>query len=85
MDPLAHPYLLLGGVLITFYLWNKATAAKSNPNGLPLPPGPKGLPFIGSFLDVSKDNSWLQYDQWSKIYGNITDLSHIPFIEFYAP
>ena len=42
---------------------------RSNPKGLPLPPGPKGYPLIGNLLDLPLDRAWLVYDEWSKIYG----------------
>ncbi|KAK1230834.1 hypothetical protein PQX77_006074 [Marasmius sp. AFHP31] len=40
---------------------------------LPLPPGPKGLPLIGSIWDVSKDSdlSWIRFWKWSQIYGDV--------------
>lgn len=40
-----------------------------NPNGLPLPPGPKGYPLIGSLFDFPFNRSWLVYDEWTKSYG----------------
>jgi hypothetical protein len=34
--------------------------------GRSLPPGPRGLPFIGSVLDLPQSESWLKYAEWSK-------------------
>lgn len=38
---------------------------------LPLPPGPKGLPFIGNLLDIPgpQEHQWLVYKKWSETYG----------------
>ena len=47
---------------------------KSNPNGLPLPPGPKGLPFIG-FMSILKDYSWLTVSKWAKEYGKLLPMN----------
>ncbi|KAI6003407.1 cytochrome P450, partial [Pisolithus marmoratus] len=38
---------------------------------LPYPPGPKGLPFIGSALDIDPQGPHLTYTQWGKTYGDI--------------
>ncbi|PPQ89157.1 hypothetical protein CVT25_006529 [Psilocybe cyanescens] len=55
------------------YAWfdKRMRARQRNPNRLPLPPGPKGLPLLGSVLDMPRDQSWLVYDNWSKIYGDM--------------
>jgi hypothetical protein len=42
---------------------------KGNPNGLPLPPGPKGYPLIGNLFDMPVDKAWIVYDEWRKTYG----------------
>ena len=42
---------------------------RRNPNGLPLPPGPKGYPIIGNLLDLPINHQWLVYDEWKKTYG----------------
>ena len=42
-----------------------------NGNGgkLPLPPGPRGLPFIGNVMDMPKSHEWYTFIQWSKKWG----------------
>ena len=42
--------------------------AKSR-NKLPLPPGPRRLPIIGSLLDVPTVRPWLTYSNWAKQFG----------------
>ena len=34
-----------------------------------LPPGPPGLPFIGSPLALKERRLWLTFTKWSKLYG----------------
>ncbi|KAF8874736.1 cytochrome P450 [Infundibulicybe gibba] len=46
-----------------------------NPKRLPLPPGPKGLPIIGNFLDMPVHKQWAIFGEWSKIYGDIIYLN----------
>ncbi|KAL1847977.1 hypothetical protein VTK73DRAFT_10222 [Phialemonium thermophilum] len=35
------------------------------------PPGPKGLPIIGSLLAINNERPWVTYDQWARQYGDI--------------
>ncbi|KAG8212989.1 cytochrome P450 [Butyriboletus roseoflavus] len=44
-------------------------------DGLPLPPGPIGLPLIGSIFDVNPVHPWLSYEQWGKRYGHLQAIS----------
>jgi hypothetical protein len=34
-----------------------------------LPPGPKSLPILGNLLDLPKEHPWIQWHQWSELYG----------------
>ena len=58
--------LFFSGILLFRQL---KKSRSSNPKGLPLPPGPKGYPVIGSLFDMPLDKPWLVYDEWRKIYG----------------
>ncbi|CAL1709868.1 unnamed protein product [Somion occarium] len=51
------------------YLWFRPNP--NNPKNLPLPPGPKGKPIIGSLLDIPSDRYWLTMDEWVREYGPI--------------
>lgn len=42
---------------------------KLTPHQLPLPPGPKGLPFLGSAFEINKSKPWLTYEEWKNSYG----------------
>ena len=64
-----HPVLTFGAVigiaifLVIRYLqspWRK------------LPPGPRGLPFIGSALEL-RGHIWLTFVKWKKEFGTIRD------------
>ncbi|KAH6916318.1 O-methylsterigmatocystin oxidoreductase [Coprinopsis sp. MPI-PUGE-AT-0042] len=37
----------------------------------PLPPGPRGLPFIGNVLQIPTQEPWKVYKEWTKQYGDV--------------
>ncbi|KAF5353955.1 hypothetical protein D9756_007034 [Leucocoprinus leucothites] len=65
------PVLCVAGLALGWSLYSRLQEHKRNPNGLPLPPGPRGYPFIDNLLDFPVIKPWLVYDQWSQIYGDM--------------
>ncbi|TDL26036.1 cytochrome P450 [Rickenella mellea] len=61
---------ILGGVFLIFLLLYIKSCRRQS-----LPPGPKGLPFIGNVLQIPQEKEWLTYLQWSKTYGDVLHLS----------
>jgi len=53
---------------LVYSLWRRRTP------GLPLPPGPRGLPVLGNALQIPKERPWLVYAEWAKTYGDLTHL-----------
>ena len=71
-----YPYQTLAALLFCCILFTQLKNGKrSNPKGLPLPPGPKGYPLIGNLFDFPITNPWLIYEEWRKTYGN--DFKHL--------
>ena len=57
------------------FQWNPVIPAgmvggvtSTDPNGLPLPPGPKGYSLIGNLFDIPAQKSWVVYDEWRNTY-----------------
>ncbi|KAK0199220.1 cytochrome P450 [Desarmillaria ectypa] len=44
-------------------------------SSLPLPPGPKGYPFIGNLFDVPVEREWETWARWRKKYGDISSVT----------
>ena len=63
---LAACAVALGCVTLTYisrrYLQNTGP-------GLPLPPGPPGLPWVGNVIGIDTKAPWLTYREWAKTYG----------------
>ena len=48
---------------------NFVVERRRNPRRLPLPPGPRGLPFLGNVLDIPQEQIWEGYHQLCRQYG----------------
>ena len=78
LDKAASPAALAGAVLLLplvgfflFYAWVTPSSLKDS-RRRHLPPGPKGVPFLGNYLDLAKADTFRwQVQKWSKQYGEI--------------
>ncbi|EIM81916.1 cytochrome P450 [Stereum hirsutum FP-91666 SS1] len=68
LDVLA-PFVLL---LVTFLITRSYTQKRHA-----YPPGPPGLPIIGNMLQLPTNKHWLQYDRWTKQYGDVIQISSL--------
>ena len=66
-----HPYLTFAGMLMALWGLSHIGVKRPNPNRLPRPRGPKGLPILGAMLEMPplNDKPWLAYDKMFKKYG----------------
>ena len=70
--------IIAGSVILPLVLWQLLSKkSRGNPQGLPLPPGPKPLPLIGNALDMPKDYPWKTFQQWCKQYGTSRTFGHL--------
>jgi hypothetical protein len=66
----SYPYHALAALFFGFIVFKKLTKGQNgNPNGHPLPPGPRGYPIIGNLFDMPLDRAWIVYDEWRQTYG----------------
>ncbi|KAJ3560335.1 hypothetical protein NP233_g10902 [Leucocoprinus birnbaumii] len=76
MESYIQPLAILTGCLAVVHWLNSHIREREvNPSGLPLPPGPKGLPVIGNLFDLPIFKPWLVYDNWFKVYGDMIYLN----------
>jgi hypothetical protein len=62
-------FLVLG--VLTSFLFILVTKLKSR-YSLPLPPGPRGWPLLGSFFEMPESFEWLHWAKFKGLYGEYT-------------
>ena len=73
-----YPYQILAALFFILLSRQLIKSKSGNPKGLPLPPGPKGYPLIGSVFDMPINKPWLVYDEWFKKYGKSLIVGSLP-------
>lgn len=64
-------HLALYGAVLFVPLVLAWRSASKNSSLLPLPPGPRLLPFVGNAFDIDVSRPWLTYTNWKGKYGDI--------------
>ena len=68
---------LLGLAVALLVIWGARNRRQSRSQaGLPLPPGPTPIPFLGNILGVDTNAPYLAYTAWGKTYGMSSCASH---------
>ncbi|KAJ6533284.1 cytochrome P450 [Mycena vulgaris] len=68
---LNSPWTLILGISLPILCLYYARKVRT----LSLPPGPRGLPFVGNILDVPSGDIWLKFSQLGDIWGDISSLT----------
>lgn len=68
-------FLICSAFLLLLSISVRAWKTQRLRRGLPLPPGPKGLPIFGNALDLDVAAPWLSYTEWAKKYGDLIYLT----------
>jgi hypothetical protein len=71
-DVLLRDLVLAGLAVVILFLWLFVFNRKTNPGGLPFPPGPKPLPLVGNIFHLNTAEPWLSYTAWKKKYGRLS-------------
>ncbi|KZT40805.1 cytochrome P450, partial [Sistotremastrum suecicum HHB10207 ss-3] len=61
--------------VVSLAVYRRRLSSRSNPRGLPGPPGPKPIPFLGNIHQLPPKGLWLKTFEWSAKYGDIIRLS----------
>jgi hypothetical protein len=64
-------YATIVALLVGLYVATRRKTASS----LPLPPGPRPLPVIGTVHQAPKSHAWRRYLGWSKAYGPVVHVN----------
>jgi hypothetical protein len=57
-------------ILLSLFFWARSLFGRKRNKYLP--PGPKGIPIFGNFLQLSKAKAWKVFEQWGKEYGEFS-------------
>ncbi|KAF9044304.1 cytochrome P450 [Panaeolus papilionaceus] len=73
LNLLSDPYYAAGAIIAGCTFINLTFRSRQKSHRIPLPPGPKGFPLIGSLLEVPRleGEPWKTYDQWRRKYGDM--------------
>ncbi|KAG1879711.1 cytochrome P450 [Suillus subluteus] len=64
-------HLALYGAVLVVPLVLAWRSTSKNSSSLPLPPGPRLLPFVGNAFDINVTQPWLTYTDWKEKHGDI--------------